>query len=147
VAADLEIINTVSMETQGRTHTGKQGDYDDTAATPKTISLGGQIHSMIGSLATATGVTVWDDDDDAPTDWDYLYFWADQDCYIQLIGASTNVSLPIKAGVPFTLYGDDVLAAANTTPLAAAPSLEAIDSVRIWNQSGNTMNFDFKVFD
>lgn len=147
MAADLDIINNFSIEAQGRTITGKQGASADTAVKPETVSVGGQVHNVVGSLATATGQTVWDEDDDVPADWDYLYFWSDQDCYIQLIGQSTQVSLPVKAEVPFTLYGDQILAAANTTALAAAPTLEDIDSVRIWNQSGTTMNYQASFID
>jgi hypothetical protein len=147
VSATLEILNSFSMETQGRTLTGKQGTSTDLVTDAKEITVDGTAHDVIGSLATATGKTVWDEDDDVPADWDYLYFWADQDCYLQLIGQTTQVSLPIKAGVPHTQYGDQILAAANTTALVAAPSLEDIDSVRIWNESGNTMNYHFAVID
>lgn len=145
MSATLEILNSFSMESQGRTIAGKQGDAADTVSDVKSVTVAGTVHELIGSLATAAGTTVWDDDDDSPADWLYLYFWADQDCFLQLIGATSQVSLPIKAGVPHTQYGDQLLAAANTTALAAAPTLEDIDSVRIWNESGTTMNFHFAV--
>lgn len=141
MAVDLEISNSFLFEPQGRSLTGKQGAATDTVETPEIVSVTGAIHNVIGSLATASGQTIWDEDDDVPADWNYLYFWADQDCYLQLIGQTSQVSLPVKALVPHTQYGDQLLAAVNTTPLAAAPALEDIDSVRIWNQSGSTMNF------
>ncbi len=147
MSATLEILNSFAMDSQGRTIDGKQGETTDTADTAFEVTVDGKVHKVVGSLGTGAGVTIWDEDDDAPADWDYMHIWVDQDCYLQLIGQTSQVSIPLKAKVPHTQYGDQILAAANTTPLAAAPTLEDIDSVRLWNESGTTMNYDANFID
>src|SRR3990167_5528841 len=140
--ATLSIINNLSLPTQGNTFTGKQGLAANGFSTALTITVTGTVHSVVGSLATATVVTVYDDDNDVPADWDYLYFWADVDMYIQIIGSTTNVIFKVLAKVPFTLTYDSMLAAADTTIITGGtePTLTDIDSVVIGNYSGGTGN-------
>jgi len=147
MTATLSIINNVQLDSETA---GQQGDPADTTLaidTPLEISVSGTYHRVKGTLATAAGVTVWDEDDDAPSDWDYLFIVSDQDCYLQLIGQTTHVVVNLKADVPFTLYGDQIFTAANTTAISANPTLEDIDSVRLWNASGTTLNYVFAVVD
>lgn len=128
---------------------GHQGDADDALADSFSITITGPGHIVPGILATATVVTVYDDDNDVPADWDFLWFWADQDCYLQLVASATNVTHKIKAKVPFTLGYDSLLAAADTTIITGGsePSVTDIDSVVIGNYSGSSMNYLFAVFD
>lgn len=138
------------MEAQGLTHSGKQGAAADAATEAFEVTVGGQIHKVVGSLATASVVTVYDDDNDTPADFDYLFFWADQDCYIQIIGSGSNVIFKIEAKVPYWISGfDTILAAADTTAITGGtePTLTDIDSVVIGNYSGNTMNYVLAVID
>lgn len=148
--ATLKIINNFEISSQGLDFTGKQGastdDFDDAFE----FSVSGTVHQVLGSLATATVVTVYDDDDDVPADWDYLYFWADGDCYIQIIGSGTNVIFKVEATMPFVLPGfDSILAAADATKITGGsePTLTDIDSIVIGNYSGSTINFLFAVID
>lgn len=146
----LNIKNTFELATVGGTTlTGKHGAAADDADTALDVTVTGSSHYVSTTLATATVVTVYDDDNDVPADWDYLYFWADQDCYIQLIGSGTNVILGVEAEHPFVLSRDSLLAAADTTIITGGtePTLTDIDSVVIGNYSGTTMNYVFAVID
>jgi len=148
--ATLSILSNFSLPSQGLTVQGKQGAAADALTDELDITVSGTYHLVLGTLATATVRTVFDDDDDVPADWDYLYLWADQDCYIQLVGATGNAVFKVEATVPFWLPGfDAVLAVANTTIITGGsePSLEDIDSVVIGNYSGTTLNFFFAVID
>ena len=148
--ATLSIINSFSMASQGVTRTGKQGAaansattaFDLTAST--TPAIAGTIHSVTDTLATATVVTIWDEDSDSPVDFDYFHVWADQIFYVQVIGTATNFIVKVAAYVPFVLAGfDDILAAADTTIITggAEPSVTAVDSIVLGNYSGTTMNY------
>jgi hypothetical protein len=149
--ATLSIINNFSLDSNGRTKEGKQGLAADAIADAYTaLAVTGTTHYVEGVLATAAVATVYDDDDDLPADWDYRYFWADQICYIQIIGPTMNVIFKVAPYVPFVLPGyDSILAAANATPITggAEPTLSDIDSVVIGNYSGNSMNYLFAVID
>ncbi len=161
MAIKLSIFNNFELTSNGyRTISGKQGAIADadtvsldlsTAGLPFSTApaIAGTAHYMPGTLATATVVTAWDDDDDKPIDFDYLYYWADQDSYIQIIGSATNAVFKIMAQMPFTLSYDQIVAAANTTPIAGGtePTGTDIDSIVIGNYSGNTMNYLFCVVD
>lgn len=150
MSATLSILNNFTITAQGREITGKQGASTSDFTEAFDITVGGQVHYVVGSLATATVVTVYDDDDDKPADWDYLYFWSDQICYLQLIGATGNATFKIAATQPFVLPGyDSILVAANTTLITGGsePSMEDIDSVAIGNYSGSTLNYVFAVID
>lgn len=162
MAATLKIINNFVLTTQGGVSlTGKQGNAADAItdafdfATTATIT--GTAHYVSGQLATATVVTVYDDDDDKPADFNYLYFWADQDMYIQIIGATGNAVFKIAAKCPFVLAHPGtaaalqcgIVAVANTTPITGGtePTLTDIDSVVLGNYSGTTANYLFAVID
>jgi hypothetical protein len=148
--AILNILNSLEMDSQGIVTRAKQGAATDAFATPFSITVSGTKHEMIGSLATATVVTVYDDDNDSPVDWDYLHYWADQDSYIQFVGASTNATFKVAAKQPFVLPGfDSILAAADTTIITggAEPSVTDIDSIVIGNYSGVTMNYHLVLID
>lgn len=148
--ATLNIVNNFSLESQGSTFTGKQGLAASEFAEEFGITVTGTIHQVIGSLATASVKAVYDDDDDVPADWDYLFFWADQDCYIQIIGSGTNVTFKVAAKQPFVLPGFDlVLGAADTTAITGGtePTLQDVDQVTIGNYSGTTMNYLFAIID
>lgn len=147
----LSIINNFELDSNGRVKSGKQGAADDGADEPyEGLTVSGTCHLVEGSLATATVVTVYDDDNDVPADFDYLYLWCDQAVYIQIIGSGSNAIFKVAAKVPFVLSGfDTVLAAADTTAITGGtePTLTDIDSVVIGNYSGNTANYLFAVID
>lgn len=148
--ATLSITNNLELTSQGVTTDAKQGLAASPLAEPFDITVSGTVHKVIGSLPTATVRIVYDDDDDAPADWDYLYFWADQICSIQIVGSGSNVIHRVAAYQPFVLPGyGTMLAAANTTIMdgGTEPTLTDIDTVAIGNYSGNTMNYVFLVID
>lgn len=146
--ATLSILNSFSLPTQGRTLTGKQGTSTDSVSTAFEITVTGTTHTMIGTLATATVNTLWDDDNDFPIDWDYLYFWADQDVYLQIV-STTNVIFKILAKVPFTMTYDSLLAAADATIITGGsePTLVDIDSIVLGNYSGSSVNYQLTLVD
>ena len=156
IGATLSILNSYSMSSQGHTHTGKQGAASDAATTSfdltasTTPAITGTAHEVTGSLATATVVTIWDEDDDKPSDFDYMHLWADQDCYLQFIGTTTNFIVKVAAKVPFTISGyDNLLAAADTTAITGGtePTLTDIDSIILGNYSGSTLNYRASIID
>lgn len=149
----LKIINNVVLTAQGTGFTGKQGNDSDAITDEydlaNVVTIGGQCHSMVGLILTATAVTVYDDDDDKPVDFDYLYYWCDVDTYIQIIGSATCATFKVLARAGFTLTYNKVLAAANTTPITGGsePAVTDIDSIVIGNYSGGSGNYVFAVFD
>ena len=148
--ATLSITNNFSLPTSGNTLTGKQGLAASAFATAYDITVNGQVHNVVGSLATATVVTVYDDDDDFPIDWDYCYIWADQALYVQIFGVSLNATFKMAAYQPFVIPGfDSILAAANTTIMTGGvePTMTDIDSIALGNYSGTTANYLFCVID
>lgn len=148
--ATLNIINNFELDSQGSVKTGKQGEIADAVTDQLPVTVTGTCHHVTGSLATATVVTVYDDDNDVPADFDYLYFWCDVDMYIQIVGSGSNVIFKVEAFQPFVLPGfDTILAAADTTIITGGtePTLTDIDSVVIGNYSGGTGNYLFAVID
>lgn len=148
--ATLSIINTFELVAQGLSVIGKQGLAASLVTDVYDITVSGTTHHVVGSLATATVVTVYDDDDDSPADWDYLFYWADQISYIQIIGPTMSVVFKIAAYQPFVLPGyDSLTAAASATAITGGsePSPSDIDSVVLGNYSGTTMNYLFAVID
>lgn len=141
--ATLNVSNFFTISAKGNTLTGKHGETTDATTTPFAITVTGNVHYIPGQLSTASIVTVFDDDDDVPVDWDYFFLWASYDLYVQIIGSGSNVILKCLAKVPFTLSYDSMLAAANTTAIAGGsePSLTDIDSIVLGNYSGNTADF------
>ncbi len=149
--ATLSIVNNFELDSNGRIKTGKQGlstaEFSD--AYPG-LTVTGTCHMVEGVLATATVATVYDDDDDLPADFDYLYFWADQICYIQIIGPTMSVVFKVAPYLPFVLPGyDSLTAAASSSAIAGGsePAPSDIDSIVIGNYSGDSMNYLFAVID
>ena len=150
MSATLKIINSFELTAQGVSMSGKQGLAADGMTDEYEITVAGTYHHMTGSIATATVNTIYDDDNDFPIDWDYLWFWADQIVYLQIVGSATNATFKIAAYQPFVLPGyDSVLAAADTTIITGGsePSVTDIDSIVLGNYSGNTANYVFVVID
>lgn len=155
MAYDLDILCNFTVTVRGKTISFWQGtSADDLVTTPFTVSVDGPAHGGPFTLATATARTVWDDDDDAPTDFDFMFFVADQNMFIQIIASATHVVFPVLAGVPFILAPKTdgltakMLGAASTTALSgSAPSVTEIDSIVIQNNSGETANGFFFVVD
>lgn len=148
--ATLNVKSSFSLSVNGKVVEGWHGtsatnDADDVMA----VTVDGVVNYQPATLATATARTVWDDDDDAPADWDFFFLNSDQDLDLQIIGATLNVHLHVKAGIPVVMGYDDILAAINTTPITggATPAYEEIDSLRINNRSGTTANYVFFVVD
>lgn len=149
MAVDLEIINNLSVASQGVTTTAKQGAIADGPSDVHVISVAGDVHQVKREIATATVHTVFDDDDDQPTDFDYLHLWTSCDMYIQIIGSGSHVVFKVYAKTPFTMTYDTILAAANTTAITggAEPSLTDIDSILVGNYSGSAGNYVFTIVD
>lgn len=157
MANTLSITNNFEVTINGTTYTGKQGAVGSNFDTSYDITVDGAIHISSNPLATATVVTAYDDDDDKPVDFNFIFFWSDVDMYIQLIGSGTNVIFKQRAFFPFTLGHSGtvagsmgaLLAAANTTIMSggAEPSLTDIDSIVIGNYSGGTGNYFLAVID
>jgi hypothetical protein len=148
--ATLNVIHNIEITTDdnGVTFSAKQGSAADAATEPFEVTVSGYVHQISGVLATATARTVWDEDEDEPDNIAYVFFWADVDMYIQFIGQTTNVVFPVEAKVPFCLSANTLLAAANTTAISgSAPSVEAIDSIVIQNNSGGNGNYVFAVIE
>ena len=152
--ATLSILNSFSMPSQGKTVTGKQGaaadavstSMDLTAAT--TPAIAGTIYSRIGTLATATYNTIYTAATDFPATFDYGHFWADQDCYIQLIFSATDIKFKVAAKVPFVIPGfGSGLGSAGTTVMSAEPTVTAVAKVVIGNVSGTTLNYALTLID
>lgn len=148
--ATLNITNFFSLVSDGLEITGKQGTTTDDPKTPFSITVTGTTHRVTGSLATASIRSLWDEDTSFPATFDYLFYWADQITYLQLIAQGTNVIHRIAAKQPFILPGySTILAAANTTPIVGItePTLSQLDSVIAGNYSGSTANIIFGVID
>lgn len=148
--ATLSILSNLSLPVQGRTITGKQGAAADASTDALAITVDGYVHEIIFTLADNSKKTLYDDDDDHPATFDYGFFWADQDCFLQLIATATNVTFKIEATVPFWISGfGSLLAAANTTEIATGsdPSVTALDSIVCLNRSGTTLNGQLVIID
>jgi len=146
MSVNLDIVNNFTVTVRGVTFTGRQGtDSNATDIDPFTISVTGDIHSNPFTLATATALTIWNDADDTPLDFNYLFFIADQNMFIQIICTVTSFIIPVLAGVPFVLAPKTdtltakALGANTTTPMSgAAPAVTEIHSIVVQNNSGNT---------
>lgn len=160
--ATLNIINNISMTSQGSTTVVKQGTSTSDSGTAFQVSVDGNVHQVKSTLATASVVTLWDEDDDTPANFDYFIYWADQDTYLQFIsagaGSPTNGSFIIKveANEPFVMPGfDEMLAQASTTAITGGtepsgltnPTWGDIDSIVMGNYSGSTVNYNVAVID
>lgn len=147
MSATLSIVNNFSLPTQGNTYTGQQGPITALPSAPLAITVNGTIYEAVNTLATAAIVTIFDSDD-VPATWQYLFYWADQITYIQIIGSGSNAIFKVAAMQPFVLPGyNKVLAAANTTPIAGGsePAVTTVASVVLGNYSGTAANYLFAV--
>lgn len=146
--ATLNVITNASCIVRGgNTNTIKQGAAEDTASDPLEIEVDGNVFEVSGTLATATAVVLFDDDNDVPIDFTYMEVWTETDMYLQIIGSTGNVVHHILAMAPFVLSYDDFLAAGNTTPLSgSAPATEDIDSVVLQNNSGGAGEYSAKFY-
>lgn len=139
----LDIINNFTYGD----YSAHQGNDSDDADTAYEITLtNDDVTQKKGSLASGAGLTLWDEDTDVPVDFEHFWFKATQTCYLQVIGQATNFTVKVTAKVPFVLSTDDILAAADTTPLSAEPTTEAVDSIRIWNESGSSLDYTVAFF-
>lgn len=147
--ATLNIKSSFSIEVNGQTISGQHGTVGESVDDPFAITVDGKVHPPSGQLANNTVRTIWDEDNDFPADFDFMFLWADQDLDLQIIGSAGHVVIKVKAKVPFVLSYDDILPVANTTVITggAAPSYEEIDSIVIGNRSGSTANYTFFLVD
>ncbi len=145
--ATLNIKNNFEMTSDGVSISGKQGDAADNDTDAFEVTVTGNSHYVKGTLATASIVTVYDDDDDVPADWVYLYLWNEVDMYIQIIGPTQSVIFKVLAKAGFTLTYDSILAAASATAISggAEPSIVDIDSIVLGNYSGGPGRYLFAV--
>lgn len=143
MSATLSLTNNFSIETQGRTITGKQGAADSGFDTAYDVTVTGLVLNKVGSLATAAVVLLYDDSAEYPADWTYCMIWADQDTYVQAITAATNAIFKQLAYVPFTLTYNSLLAAASTSAITggSTPSTADIKKVYLGNYSGSAANY------
>lgn len=144
--ATLNIKGSFSITVNGKEIVGWQGtNVANGADDDFAITVDGRVSYQPNLLADAAARTLWDDDDDAPADFDYAFLVSDQDLDVQLIGATLNVIIRLKAGIPLVIGYDDIMAAINTTPIVADadPVYEEIDSIRINNRSGTAANYVF----
>lgn len=142
--ATLSIVNSFSLNSFGLVEEGKQGLAASGIADEYDITVTGTVHRLKGQLATATVVTLYDDDNDVPVDWDYGFIWTTGTAYVQVVGSATNFTIKIAAYQPFVIPGfDSILAAADTTIITGGsePSVTDIDSVVLGNYSGSTIDF------
>ena len=150
--ATLKITNNFELVSQGITVVGKAGAIADAADAQfliDAVTITGNLHRVANTLATATVVTIYDDDD-FPIDWDYGFFWADVDMYLQIIAGSTNCVFKVLAKVPFVIPGyDSILPAANSTLITGGtePTMTDIDSIAVGNYSGGTGNYVLALMD
>jgi len=154
MAQTLKIINTVTMQSTltGLPTLGKHGAATLGQTDPYELSLtNGLVFDVAHTLATATVATLWDDDSNFPATFNYLHFWADQDCYLQLINNSigTNVVHKLIKLLPFDLSHESFVATANTTLITGGtePTADTMDSIALGNYSGSTLNYHLLLFD
>lgn len=145
----VSIVNNLSASLNGSVVTAKQGEaaaefaegFDLTLTNGDYLQLGGQ-------FATGGSSKIYDKDTHLPLATPaYWHFWSTKDCYLQFVGATSNVIVPVTALVPFVYAGNTILAAANTTDIASSePTLEAIDHLMIGNWDGNTLVCKLTIF-
>ena len=146
--ATIDIWNYFSLDAQGETVTGKHGTITDLRETPTTLTVTPTVYRKIGTLANDSAATLWDEDAGDFNTFEFLHFWADQRCYLQLVSEATNVVLKLLAKAPFTLSTEYLLAAEDTTIIGGSePSATAMDSIVLGNYSGVTINYKLALVD
>jgi len=143
--ATLRIKCNADFTAFGATERVKQGATTDDVDTAFEITVDGSYASKgLASLADAAGRVLWDSSVDAPSTFDFMILWADQNVVLQKIGASDSHIQSIRAKVPYILSLDDVdIALGSTTVLASDPTTENISKLFLWNSSGTTVNYKF----
>ena len=154
MAQTLKIYNTIELVSTltGGITVAKHGAASLSRSTAYELSLtNGLVFDVWHTLLNNAVVTLWDDDNQFPDTFENLWFWADQDCYLQLINNSigTNVVLKLIKLQPFTLSSESFVATANTTLIAggAEPTADTMDSIALGNYSGSTLNYRLLLFD
>lgn len=144
--ATLNVTNFVSIFANGAEHVLKQGTSASDPKTPFEISVTGRIFDQGSDLADDAAKALWVAANDYPATFDHGWFWADQDCYLQLIGTATNVVVPVKADVPVYIP-PSLLAAEDTTVISATPTVTALSKIACWNASDSTLNWRLLLVD
>lgn len=148
MSVPIDIVDNFEMANLGFDLTGQQGVPGGGLAQtdPFVYSVNGQGQTTPYSLATATALKIWDSAINVPASFQFLFFVADQNTYLQFITAAVNFTVLAIAGIPFKLSSMNILAAANTTPMAgSAPAVAAIAKIYIQQNSGSTSNGQFTV--
>lgn len=147
MATTFSIMNNLLYQDGENTYSAKQGaltsGFTDRYKLSDVLTLNNAVFQRRGQLATATVITIFDDDSDYPQDFQYLHFWCSVKMYLQIITTS-NVVIPILAYTPFVLPGFDALQiAANTTLITGGtePTPVDIDSIALGNYSGGTGDY------
>lgn len=143
MAATLRIIHTFQLlSDRGGDCSGKHGTNASNPKDPLKISLDGKRHHVASDVANEGNVVLWENaENDEPTTFDLMYFWADQDVWLEFIDDTDSVAFLIRQYVPFSLGYDDIsITPADTTPStgATAPTNENIDKINVHNVSGET---------
>lgn len=128
---------------QGLRTTGKQGAAANAPGEPLATTVTGLALDATGTLATAAVKTLFDANSPVQT-WSYGFLWADQICYLQLVGATTSAVFKLAATQPLVIPGyQTVLGAAATTAITggAEPAVETVSKLVLGNYSGSTLNY------
>lgn len=125
---------------------GFKPDFGGSLAQPIELTVTGLIEHKVIQLATSTTITLWDSSESI-TDFDFLWFKADQDLRVELTIDRGNevgdelIVLLIEANTPFRLIFDDGLAL--YTANFAAGTADVVDRVRLRNVSGTIANIEY----
>lgn len=148
--ASLRVLNNWQLNVGGLVRGGAQGGSSQPFFDPASVTVAGTIHGTRVVVPTATVLALWDDDDDSPTNFDYFWVKADVAAYLQLVGATSSVVIPLVADTPFVLSGgDQILGAGSTTDITGGtePTLEDIDHINLGNYSGGDATVEYAVID
>ncbi len=137
MSTTINIINNFSVEIDGIPYIGKQGSTDGAITDSYGITITGDAYVVPFTLVGSAIKTLWDEDSNYPADYAYVFIWADTDMYIQVIGQASQFSFKQLAKVPWVMTYGKMLAAANTTPLAAEPTVTDVDSLLVLNPSSS----------
>ena len=151
----VRTLMNMELLTQGVPFRGKQGVAANAVADWLLTSVTGTVHQRVTTLAENKVATLYDaSQDDLPANWDILWFWADQDVFLQLIdinATGTHVVIKVAKTFPFVMSDGDLIAVANETILTITEptDLRPIDKVVVGHYFGTaqTMNCVFAVID
>ena len=146
MSANLDLINNLEITVRGKTISVWQGTADDSLpADVMRLSVDGNTNYQPFTIGTGVARELWNSSEDKPADFDFMFFVADQNMFLQVICTATNFIVPVLAGVPFVLAPKTdaltakALAAANTTAISGtAPTVTAIAKIVVQNNSGET---------